>query len=48
MAKDLKNSAQTIKRVLNIDLKKKCYRKITGEKLKEDKKIYKKNTLSMD
>ena len=38
MAKDFKSSAQTIKRVLNIDLKKKCYRKITAQKLKEDQK----------
>ena len=38
MIKDFRSSVQTIKRVLNIDLKKKCYLKITGEKLKEDQK----------
>ena len=38
MAKDFKSSVHTIKRVLNIDLKKKCYRKITAQKLKEDQK----------
>ena len=32
MAKDFKSSVQTIRRVLNIDLKKKCYRKITDQK----------------
>ena len=38
MAKDFKSSVQTIKRVLNIDLKKKYYRTITAQKLKEDQK----------
>ena len=39
MAKDFNsNDVQTIERVLNIDLKKKFYRKITGEKLKENEK----------
>ena len=38
MAKAFKSSVQTIKRVHNIDLKKKCYRKVTAEKLKEDQK----------
>ena len=36
MTKDFNSSVQTIKRVLNIDLKKKCYRKIIGQKLKEN------------
>ena len=38
MEKDFNSSVQTIKRVLNIDSKKKCYRKITGQKLKEYQK----------
>ena len=38
MAKDFNNSVQTIKRVLSIDLKKKCYRKTAGQKLKENEK----------
>ena len=38
MAKDFKSSLPTIKRILNIDLHKKCYRKITVQKLKEVKK----------
>lgn len=38
MAKDFNSSALTIKRVLNIDLHKKCYRKINVQKLKEDQK----------
>ena len=38
MAKDFNSSVQTIKRVLIIDLKKKCYRKITPQKLKENQK----------
>ena len=38
MAKDFRSSVQTIKRVLNIDLKKRYYRKITAQKLKEDQK----------
>ena len=32
MTQDFKNNVQTIKRVLNIDLKKKYYRKITDQK----------------
>ena len=42
MIKDFKSIVQTIKRTLNIDLKKKCYRKITAQKLKEDKKSIRK------
>ena len=38
MTQDFKNNVQTTKRVLNIDLKEKYYRKITAQKLKEDKK----------
>ena len=38
MTKDFKSSVQTIKRVLNIDLKKKYYPKITAQRLKEDQK----------
>ena len=38
MTKDSISNIQTIKRVLNIDLKKKCYRKITDQKLKVDQK----------
>ena len=38
MAKDFKSSVQTINRMLNIDLKKKCYRKNTVQKLEEDQK----------
>ena len=38
MAKDFNSGALTIKRVLNIDLHKKCYRKINVQKLKEDQK----------
>ena len=38
MAKDFKSSHRTIKRILNIDLNKKCYRKITVQSLKEDQK----------
>ena len=50
MAKDFKSSVQTIKRVLNIDLKKK--KKILSKnyrlKTKRGPKTYKKNMLSMD
>ena len=42
MAKDFKSSVQTIKRILNIDLKKKYYRNITAQKLKEDQKSIRK------
>ena len=38
IAKDFKSSHRTIKRILNIDLNKKCYRKITVQSLKEDQK----------
>lgn len=38
MAKDFKSNSRTIKRILNIDLNKKCYRKINVQKLKEDQK----------
>ena len=38
MAKDFKSSVRAIKRLLNIDLKKKCYRKITAQKLKANQK----------
>jgi hypothetical protein len=38
MDKDFKTSDRTIKRILNIDLNKKCYRKIIVQKLKEDQK----------
>ena len=36
MTKDFKSSHRTIKRIFNIDLNKKCYRKITAQSLKED------------
>ena len=42
MAKDFNSSVQTIKRVFNIDLKKKFYRKITAQKLKDDQKSIRK------
>ena len=38
IAKDFKCSHQTVKRVLNIDLKKKCYQKVAVQSLKEDEK----------
>ena len=38
MAEDFKSSHRTIKRILNIDLNKDCYRKITVRSLKEDQK----------
>jgi hypothetical protein len=38
MAKDFKSSHRTIKRILNIDLNKKCYGKMTVQSLKEDQK----------
>ena len=34
MPKDFNSSIQTVKRVFNIDLQKKCYRKITARKLR--------------
>jgi transposase len=48
MAKDFESNYRTIKRILNIDLNKKCYRKINVQYLKEDQKTNKKNLLSMD
>ena len=38
MAQDFKCSFVTIKRILNIDLHKKCYRKISVQNLKDDQK----------
>lgn len=38
MAKDFGSSCRTIKRILNIDLNKKCYRKVVVQHLKEDQK----------
>ena len=38
MAKDFKSSHRTIKRILNIDLNEKYYRKITVQSLKDDQK----------
>jgi hypothetical protein len=38
MAKDFNSSVQTIKRVFNLDLHKKCYRKISVQKLKDEQK----------
>ena len=38
MAKDFNSSTRTIKRILNIDLHKKCYRKICVQKLKDEQK----------
>ena len=38
MAKDFRNNRQTIKRILNLDLLKKCYEKISVHGLKEDQK----------
>lgn len=38
MAKDFQTSYPTIKRILNIDLNKKCYRKTTVQHLKDDQK----------
>jgi hypothetical protein len=38
MANDFNSSVQTIKRILNIDLHKKCYRKISVQQLKEEQK----------
>ena len=48
MAKDFNSSVQTIKRVLNIDLKKKLLSKNYRSKAKRESKTYKKNMLSMD
>ena len=44
MTKDFKSGVYTIKRVLHIDLKKKCYQKITAQKLKEDQKPIRKKS----
>ena len=38
MAQDFNSSARTIKLVLNLDLSKNCYRKITVQNLKEEQK----------
>jgi hypothetical protein len=38
MSQDFKSNTRTIKRVLNLDLNKKCYRKINVQRLKEDQK----------
>ena len=38
MANDFKSNRQTIKRILNLDLHKQCYRKINVQSLKEDQK----------
>ena len=38
MAKDFGSNRQTIKRILNLDLLKKCYEKISVHGLKEDQK----------
>ena len=38
MAKDFGSNRQTIKRILNLDLNIKCYRKISVQGLKEDQK----------
>ena len=38
MTKDFKSSHRTINQILNVDLNKKCYRKITVQSLKEDQK----------
>jgi transposase len=43
MAKDFKTSLWTIKRVLNKDLNKKCYRKVKVQKLKEGQKSTRKS-----
>ena len=48
MAKYFKNSHRKIKRILNIDLNKKCYRENYSLKLKRRSKTDKKNMLSMD
>ena len=42
MAKDFGSNRQTIKRILNLDLLKKCYEKISVHDLKEDQKPAKK------
>ena len=48
MAKDFNSNVQTIKRVLNIDLKKAILSKNYRSKTKRKPKTYKKNILSMD
>ena len=42
MAKDFGSNRQTIKRILNFDLLKKCYKKISVHSLKEDEKAARK------
>ena len=42
MAKDFGSNRQMIKRILNLDLNKKCYRKISVQGLKEDQKAARK------
>ena len=48
MAKDFNSSVQTIKRVLNIDLKKNILSKNYRSRAKRESKTYRKNMLSMD
>ena len=43
MAKDFGSNRQTSKRILNLDLHKKCYRKISVQGLKEDQKAARKS-----
>lgn len=43
MAKDFNSSRENIRRVLTVDLGKKCYRKINVQKLKEDQKPIRKS-----
>lgn len=43
MAKDFGSNRQTIKRILSLDLHKKCYRKISVQGLKEDQKAARKS-----
>ena len=43
MAKDFKSNTRTIKRILNEDLGKKCYRKFTVQKLKDYQKLTRKS-----
>ena len=43
IAKDFGSNRQTIKRILNLDLNKTCYRKISVQGLKEDQKAARKS-----
>ena len=43
MGKDFGSNRQTSKRILNLDLHKKCYRKISVQDLKEDQKAARKS-----